>query len=1214
MMISPVISRHGVASLASLLTAVFLLWATAAMAAAYNPEAFIREMASLKDRSLGSDGLAQAADMVEEEFRRLVPGAGSGQEKPVIGRQLHLTPVQHAGGASLTLLDSGRTVDIKPARFNLLSCPTIAPGGVTGRIVYAGGGSLAEFNGLDPAGAVVLMDMDSGKNWINAARLGAKAVIYVDPGLAEDPAPRNVFEDKVEQTPIDFARFWMPRKTAEMVFGRLQGLGRKDRGRQVRLESASWWQNVVSENVYCWIPGTDPDFDGQATVIQAFFDSTGYIPGASPGADEAVSIVTLLDIARDLGRNPPSRSVLLLATSGHGQGAAGVRDFAWYLQYGQEDLETLHNSLFDRTERSGKALALLEDGFPFTSGNLENQDRAALLKEAFLSVIKDEIDAISTRLMRLRLKKGVDKEKIKNLAARRLTLKRLKWPRASVHADIPLSESERSLLLELVDKAKSWQEKIFRDASRQLKCLESGLDLRELVADKKIAAFMGLHLSSHGYGVGGFDKGWLYDLKTKIKRTRLLSPIDDLLHETADKMPEVGHLLQDTLRPSRIRPWQSWLPDRPSMGGEPMALAGFPAFTLATVQDARPNWGTPYDLPVSMDMESMKRQGKLVLGLARALCDQPLSTAGEMGKSGWSTLVGRANLLRQGELFPDQPAVGTVFLTFQGPARFYSMVDTEGRFWVKGLAIRSKFTVHKAILEGFRFHKDTGRAMWAADKPLTGKSNYRVKTKRSVMETSLIMFSCGQTTFFNMLEPRTYRYLYVPELIDARTESKPLRYWLSRLDTRDSTLGTFFLEPDVPLKLTLSDNFVDKKVLLLNGSPENPRGKGYLIGNWHTVPYTEYKAARDMWNLLTPRILNLENKGIVNERIRDLRLRGTDALARADSAMTDLKWDETYKQAGESLAIASQVYTQVEKLQKDVLVGVLFYIALFIPFAYCMERLLFSYSEIKRRIIAFLGLLLSIIGVVYTVHPAFELTYSPTVVILAFFILGLSLLVSSIIFFRFEREMVDLQRRSRQQKVVDLSRTSAFAAAFTLGVGNLRRRPLRTALTCVTLVILTFTIMNFTAVKSVRTKGWTPFSEKASYHGFLMKYFGWKDMPVESLSAIRNVFEDRGLVLPRTWYVTQDDTRAPMVDVHVGSQDITARGMIGLSWQEPLLSGLDRGIVEGRWFRKGERNEIILPLNMAQSLGVRPGEDVHVWGMPFTVAGCPARRLAGLPS
>jgi hypothetical protein len=111
--------------------------------------------------------------------------------------------------------------------------------------------------------------------------------------------------------------------------------------------------------------------------------------------------------------------------------------------------------------------------------------------------------------------------------------------------------------------------------------------------------------------------------------------------------------------------------------------------------------------------------------------------------------------------------------------------------------------------------------------------------------------------------------------------------------------------------------------------------------------------ARDMWSLLEPRVQNLEDHGIVDEKIRSLQKEGTDALNRAETALEDYRYDDFSEASARSWALASRVYDQVEKTQKDVLFGVLFYIALFVPFAFCMERLLFSYSNIYKRIVAF---------------------------------------------------------------------------------------------------------------------------------------------------------------------------------------------------------------------------------------------------------------------
>jgi hypothetical protein len=136
-----------------------------------------------------------------------------------------------------------------------------------------------------------------------------------------------------------------------------------------------------------------------------------------------------------------------------------------------------------------------------------------------------------------------------------------------------------------------------------------------------------------------------------------------------------------------------------------------------------------------------------------------------------------------------------------------------------------------------------------------------------------------------------------------------------------------------------------------------------------------------MWMLLTPRVSNLEKRGIFNERLRVLQQKGKKALSDAETALQNKQYGQFYEATARAWALASRVYDDVEKTQKDVLYGVLFYIALFVPFAFCLERLLFSYSDIYKRIVAFISILMALIVIIYNVHPAFRLAYSPMVVI-----------------------------------------------------------------------------------------------------------------------------------------------------------------------------------------------------------------------------------------
>mgnify|MGYP000386246542 FL=1 len=1212
------------------LTVLAVLFAVSTAPTAFASEGFLRRMAAFGDRSPGTPGAHAAADAVAEEFRKLIPAnTDTGKTGRIIGRQSFRVPVVQSLGAELVLPEQGR-VHLKQLHTNVLSPGAIAPPGLSGRILYVGPGHLSDFNGFEPENAIVLMDMDSGKNWNNAATLGARALIFV--GTGGGPTPKAFFENRVELTPVDFPMFWMSKAEAAGLFGdAINGSRPTDLGRAL-LTSSAVWRPGKSENVYCFMEGTAPALGEELLIIEAFYGSTAFVAGEAPGADEASSIATLMDVAAMLGRERPKRPVLLVASGAHSQAQAGMREFTWALVTKDKKLESLKQHYTERTINAARALELLQRSDPLTLDGLSDRD-LSLLREAYKTVVRNAEDDITSQLMRLRLMgrhnqamrrmrsqktelplpdKGqrnhgeMDlQRRIKQLAAKRLALKRLNWVQAS-QADFPLGKEEKTLLARYTPNALKWQDRVLDDANAQLVQINTAQSLRKTIGKRKIAAHMSLYLSSHGKGVGGFDKGWLYDLKPGVNRTRFFSPIHDLFEAKARTLPkELSALYHGTLRPSRLRTWESYLPDAPALGGEPMAIAGFPGFTLATVHDVRPSWGTPYDTPSRVNFEYLKRQSQLVRLLVRDLAEKPIAEAGKQGKDRFCSLLGRANLLRKGELFPDKPGTDTVFLCFQWGTRMYAMVDTEGRFHIPGLASK-KISYHKAVLEGMRFDERTGLAMWAVDKPKTGKAAYRVKMSRKVMETDMTMFACTQTTIFNMFDPRTFKYLYRPKLIDARTEAPPVSYWYSRLDTRSSTLGTLFLEPDVPIKLTLSDTVLDKKELLLNASPDDPLGDGYLARNWPTIPMTEFRAANDMWNLLTPRVKNLENRGIVNERIRSLTALGLEELQEARRYRTEKRWDKFMESARSSLAKASKVYNDVDKTQKDVLIGVLFYVALFVPFAYCMERLLFAYSDIRKRLAAFLGLLAGIIGVVYMIHPAFELTYSPMVVILAFFILALSLLVSLIIFFRFEREMVELQRRSKHVKLSDISPAAAFTAAFILGVNNLKRRPVRTFLTLATLVILTFTIMNFTTVKSVREKGWATFSPHASYTGLLMKHFNWQDLPVEAYSVVSEAYTGKGIVAPRVWYdtgVTGDKSRAPLIPITFKDKEAQARGVVGLSHAEPQVSGLDSILVAGRWFRKEERHVTLLPERIARTIGVEVGDSVTVWGVPYEVVG-----------
>ncbi len=1139
----------------------------------------ITELSQFKDRQTGSAGYEEAADFIKDYLLELG-----------LDPQIHRypTPVRQAHESVMHL--DGKSVALQPFFYNAIT-PQGIDGFIEAPLHYAASGSMADIEGKPIKNSIVLLEFDSGINWQQMASLGAKAVIFIH---REDLTGKQYFREKEELSPIQFPMFLMEEHEALTLFGQL-GNNKTAIADKVRIESSIQWKEVIAKNVYCLIPGSDPTLKKELLILEAFYDTSTFLPGRAPGAEEAASIATLLKTASSLKKNPPGRSVLLLATSGHDQTLAGLRELVWSMQSRSKELKKYQKQLKKSIGEAEDNLNLLTSlSFPLS----EDEERDSKLAIAIQNRLKSSVDLLSRELVHLRLNKKDDKEKINKLVAKRFTLRQLGWKENFNN----LTDEESRILQELLAPAIKEHKSVIKNRKKHLRAFKSTKDFREITSEFNIAAFISLHLSSHGKGVGGFHEGWLYQLKPTINRTGIYSTISNILSQSAENSGSQVPFV-DSLRPSRMRTWDSWFLDTPFLGGEVSSLAGYLGLTLATVGDSRQFWGTPWDTPSRIDWDWLTEQEKLITSQTRSLSWAEELQTGKLPRNGFSTVTGRANLLLQGELFANYPAYKATLLAYQGIGKFYATVDTSGFFQVRGVADK-KNVQSKVIIEGYRFDEKSGRVQWAIDKKETGKANYRVKMNRRDMKTNLTMFSCKETTIFDLLEPRNFNYLTKLQLYDGRRDAPPAHYWYSRIDTRSSIISSIYTEPGTWLKLTLSDTVLTRKLLLSNSTKESSFGFGYPVDNYSAIPNTAYYAAKDAWSLLMPRITNLESHGIVDPQVKNLQRRGIAALSRSTAALDAMSYGEFKETAFEALALAGRVYVQVEKTQKDVLFGVLFYIALFVPFAFCMERFLFNYANIYKRITAFLLLLVGLITIIYNVHPAFQLAYSPMVVILAFFIIGLSLMVTLILFFRFEEEMILLQRHASHKRPSEISHWKAFVAAFFLYVSNLRRIRLRTILTCLTLIILTFTIMSFTTVKSSQKHNKLLFQQNTPYHGLLLKTMNWKSLPRQASEILKSGLQAGSITAPRVWLDGKNVTRPVQVPLQHNENSADLQGLIGLSPKEIEITTLNSILTSGRWFSDEDRHSILIEDNTAKQLGINDNEVIiSLWGMDFRVIG-----------
>lgn len=193
-----------------------------------------------------------------------------------------------------------------------MASPT-PPEGVSGRLVYVGGGEPDEMSGKIVNGSIVLMDFNSGNNWLRAADLGARAVIFIEP---EDT---NRYEalTKFVSAPVKFTRVYATRGVAERLL--------RHQGEVARLFVRAWMEEVEAYNIVVRINGTQSPSD--VMILATNFDAWSVVPALATAYVEALNPALLIELAGILARQPPPRSVWIAFLSGFYEGLAGPRAF-----------------------------------------------------------------------------------------------------------------------------------------------------------------------------------------------------------------------------------------------------------------------------------------------------------------------------------------------------------------------------------------------------------------------------------------------------------------------------------------------------------------------------------------------------------------------------------------------------------------------------------------------------------------------------------------------------------------------------------------------------------------------------------------------------------------------------------------------------------------------------------------------------------------------
>ncbi len=1190
-------------------------------------------------RIAGYPGNEAAAQYVEDRFKEIGLSDVTSQYFDVV------VPVQNKCSLSV----SGKEYRIDSLWPNGVRTCSTPPEGITGPLVYCGTGELHEFNGRDINGAICLMEFDCGDNWQNAAMLGAEAVVFIAPEMCS----RSEAASKFVKTSIVMRRFWISREA---------GLGLKAEagkaGVAARLIANVTWEKRRTRNIIGFLPGAKKIMHGegekkreQCVMITAHFDSMSVVPAIAPGAEQAASIAALLDLAKYYRENRPGRTVAFVATNAHFLFYRGIRELAMVLGKTEENAKARVKEiglLVEDYTRYGEILALKDHKEIIAKADeFANQGLQALITNE----LQTRMQARSRRAGELSLKENATEEELAErdfITLERVQLIRIlnlfsqfsradAWERLLPNEkDGPLEsdrlEDDRKVFFKTMDYLRDDLAKRVRDLEKDRAHVLEGEKIRELFARYFIRLHLSLELSGGTSQFAFFPQGGCHsdtDEQLDIIYSGMAVMAKEIDREIGrgEETPFVNLAFE-------ARGWSTFVPAGLGFESEFTLHAGLHALSVATVGDGRFSYDTPYDtfeavraggktgrlstqveflrelvgkLADRNDLLAENRAQKLPGGITMSSIKGTAMTRSVSS----GTVTGRPVT---GALLGVRMTAGTAgtrasLCGVRGQWFMYS--DALGEFRVIGLRNAGTY-----VVDAYQLDEATGEVTSAADRGTDG-SKYpgSIRTSRFDHECKRVIFECGCSEFYFTVDARELKRLGRMTVLDGLREGVPREYGIESGsgESIEEPFGVVYLPPESAFKIIMKEGELGVRYLLLNSvhkedgsipSKKEAQGFGYEVADRRIV-MTPYRAARDMCALNRQRIADQREKGITNERVDGVQVEAEKILEEAEKELEEKRYDRFMDRTLHSLALSTLVYNDVVATANDTLKGVVFYMLALLPFAFFFERLVFNAVKIHHRLALFFAVFVAMFFLLFFVHPAFDLTETPGIVPVAVVILSLAIIVISIVYTRFAAQMKNLELAERGIRAPDVSRGGAAFAGFMLGISNMRRRKVRTWLTCITVVLITFTMLSFVSLVPKFVAREVVMDHPAPYEGLFVRGVGWGDIDPVELDVLRNAFPDDA-VAPRAWMTSAERGEFSSIDLvsDDGAKAGRVRVLFGLTEAEDRVFALSRKIVTaGRWLRKDDRYVCLLPKEVAGNLGVGPGQFVRLYGRQFEVVG-----------
>ena len=513
--------------------------------------------------------------------------------------------------------------------------------------------------------------------------------------------------------------------------------------------------------------------------------------------------------------------------------------------------------------------------------------------------------------------------------------------------------------------------------------------------------------------------------------------------------------------------------------------------------------------------------------------------------------------------------------------------------------------------DGQRLYKSTG-LLWND----TGKFK----------DLTIVTFRGAPVTILDLENPQTGDLYGWVELVD-RDGLTPLR---KQCVFTVKTPFVSFIEPDKRIFVELQAGSAQNKLALVTRAfmlgPTSPNvvdpqkeidGAGYLAADTPIVRDVPVEVSESMV-FLNGKRLDLQNRhAMADKRVNAYHQKG---VALVDSSHESGKPLHAARlEARDAVTYNELNHPVLRRSVTEAVIGILWYLGLLVPFCFFFEKLVFGFADVRKQIVAQGVTFVVVFALLRLLHPAFEMVQSSLMILLGFVIILISGGITILFSARFKENLEGFRRRQGKVSAAQINVMGVLGTAFLLGLNNMHRRPVRTGLTCGTLVLMTFVMICFTSVQTDVVEE-TIAITKAPYQGILVKKKDFE--PLYSMAGILNEYRGRYDLCEREMYVGEQylgQSYNSTLEIAFEPAGGPARSLrfdsiVKLAAAEPLQHNI-KFLTTRNWFTPDQERDsddvcpVMLPDAMARKLGIaaenveRGGCVVRINGRRFAVQG-----------